>query len=67
MKLGQHEFPDKHAARLYIRQILQETDYESFILPDSDNGLVLTDLLLQHPRAAEKIGSGISYFSTVRG
>lgn len=66
LKLGPYEFPNKDSAREQIRQILRETYNESMILPDSEYGQLLMHLIQQHPRAAEKIGCGVSYFTTAR-
>ena len=35
-------------------------------MPDSEYGQLLMDLVQQHPRAADKIGCGVSYFTTAR-
>lgn len=66
LKLGPYEFPTKDEARAHIRNILGYTNHDCMILPDSEDGEVLTSLVQRHPRAAEKIGCGISYFTTTR-
>jgi hypothetical protein len=64
--LGAVTFPNKEAARDSIRQLLGTTHVGSMITPDTPDGQLLLSLVQRHARAAEKIGCGVSHFTTAR-
>jgi hypothetical protein len=64
--VGHYQFPDKNAARDKIKQLLRSTFNGTLVPADSEDGQLLLALIQQHPKAEEKIGCGVAYFTTAR-
>lgn len=64
--LGPITFPNREDARYAIRQLLGRTAVGSMVTTDTRDGQLLLALVQRHARAAEKIGCGVSYFTTAR-
>jgi hypothetical protein len=65
IEIGPHQFPTKDAAKAFIRSVLAR--YAPGDLVDGEDHETLMELTLRHPRADEKVGSGIDRFRVVLG
>ena len=61
VQIGALHFPKKGDALTYFRKMLNRYSLGDKV--SSDDALVLTNLLSKHPKASEKIGTGIESFS----
>ena len=62
VRIGSHTFNSKKQAKEYIRSIFSRYDEGETITGGDDN--FLRDLILLHPEADQKIGSGVRSFVT---
>ena len=59
--LGPQHFPRRGDAVAYLKEILSRYDIGDRV--STEDAVILQAALEHHPKAAEKIGIGISYFS----
>lgn len=62
LRVGEREFRSKSAAKEYARTLLNKYELGACVAEAGDTAF-LSDLLLLHPEADQKIGAGIAYFS----
>lgn len=62
IKIGPHEFTSKNAAKQHARGIMKKHVELGVMLPGDE--MFLRDLVALHPEAEQKIGCGISGFTT---
>jgi len=61
LTIGEKSFETQTAANLFIKELLNGQPLMA-VIPEPHHSFLLA-LLSRHPRAAEKIGAGIEYFT----